>query len=162
MLDVLGDHGAVTVIIETRYGGVYEGGPWAAFDCEPEELPDGAFAGDPFCAGWWDRPSVLVGVGDSPNEALARLANLLACATVGLFQVGDLVTTAACTPDDWPRGGRGVVQAVAPVNGSTIELRPGFDCLVAFDDSSLVSMPERYLRATEPSKDVPKRRRRHR
>ena len=36
-------------IVQTRYGGIYEGGAWAAFLSHPEEIPHDAFGGDSVC-----------------------------------------------------------------------------------------------------------------
>jgi len=59
-------------IAMTRYGGIYEGGSWAAF---LGVLPvDGGWDGDDCtCAEWWAEPRDSVGVGNSPNEAYASL-----------------------------------------------------------------------------------------
>ena len=40
-------------IIRSRYGGVYEGGRWAASDCSHEEVPEGASGDDVECAEFW-------------------------------------------------------------------------------------------------------------
>ena len=40
-------------IIRSRYGGVYEGGRWAALDCSHEEVPDAAIGDDVECAEFW-------------------------------------------------------------------------------------------------------------
>lgn len=60
-------------ITETRYGGVYEGGKWAAFDLEPDMIPPDAFGGDPECWAWWDEHGAGVGTGDTPQEAYDAL-----------------------------------------------------------------------------------------
>lgn len=60
-------------IITTRYGGVYEGGGWAAFNCHPEEVPLAATGDDTDCADWWYRHSSEVGVGWTPDAALLNL-----------------------------------------------------------------------------------------
>jgi hypothetical protein len=31
-------------VIRSRYGGVYEGGRWAALDCSHDEVPEGAIS----------------------------------------------------------------------------------------------------------------------
>ena len=36
-------------IVQTRYGGIYEGGAWAALLSHPEEIPPDAFGGDSVC-----------------------------------------------------------------------------------------------------------------
>lgn len=144
---------SVIVITETRYGGVYEGGPWAAFSIgDLAHMPDDAFAGDPFACGWWDEPSVPVGVGDSPDEALDRLRQLMArdqqqCED-GLFASGDPVRVASCTPHEWYGAGTGIVRSVeykriAPYAGG---LRGQCIYTIDFDDVAGARVPERYLR----------------
>jgi hypothetical protein len=59
------------VIIETRYGGTYEGGSWAAFPSS--SIPEDARGDDLECLDWWMAPTVAVGVGDTPDEALDSL-----------------------------------------------------------------------------------------
>jgi hypothetical protein len=67
------------VTTRTRYGGTYEGGPWAAFAVDDEsQIPAEAFGGDLTAAEWWrGGTSIVVGVGDSADEALEHLAYLI-------------------------------------------------------------------------------------
>ena len=60
-------------IVQTRYGGIYEGGAWAAFLSHPEEIPPDAFGGDSVCVSWWSDFVYAVGVGATPDSALADL-----------------------------------------------------------------------------------------
>lgn len=60
-------------IVKTRYGGVYEGGTWAAFDREPDELPPGWDGDDMTCSAWWGANGERFGVGPTPEAALAEL-----------------------------------------------------------------------------------------
>ena len=77
-------------IIRSRYGGVYEGGQWAALDCSHGEVPDAAIGDDVECAEFWalarvgrheisdwrarGRCRVLnVGAGSTLDAALASL-----------------------------------------------------------------------------------------
>ena len=89
-----------TTIIRTRYGGVYEGGRWAALDCSHEEVPEDAISEDVPCFEFWslahgrefpisdwrgwvetpgstfgEQPSriLIVGVGETPDAALEAL-----------------------------------------------------------------------------------------
>ena len=59
------------VIIETRYGGTYEGGLWAAF--ASPNIPDEAQGDDVECGRWWENPTVAAGTGSTPDEALEAL-----------------------------------------------------------------------------------------
>lgn len=71
--------GAVTAapypltIIPTRYGGVYEGGAWAAFACDPDRVPLAAIGSDVECCAFWLDEAEQVGVGATPAEAVASL-----------------------------------------------------------------------------------------
>jgi hypothetical protein len=61
-----------TVITETRYSGVYEGGRWASFPSMDDErmLPEEAFGEDTECIDfWWSEKSLTIGRGETPNEA---------------------------------------------------------------------------------------------
>jgi len=143
----------VVVIVETRYGGVYEGGPWAAFSVATHDaLPADAFGGDPEACGWWGHPTVPVGVGDSPSEALARLEFVMDRdrdgTEVGYFGVGDPVRAAHCTPSDWCGDGVGVVRAVEfrPLRPYVGGPRGYCVYTVDFDDAPGVRVPEAYLR----------------
>lgn len=60
-------------IVRTRYSGVYEGGVWAAVACEPQDLPEQALGSDVECASWWGERRGEVGVGATPEDALASL-----------------------------------------------------------------------------------------
>jgi hypothetical protein len=60
-------------IIATRYGGIYEGGEWAAFPLHPDQVPDDSVADDATCAAWWDQFADAVGVGQTPDAALSDL-----------------------------------------------------------------------------------------
>jgi hypothetical protein len=65
-------------IITTRYGGTYEGGAWAAFPIHPERVPDDAVANDVVCVNWWGEYGHTVGVGATPDAALADLEGKIA------------------------------------------------------------------------------------
>lgn len=56
-------------IIKTRYGGVYEGGQWAAFNLDTEQVPPAVTGDDITCAHWWGQFGVGVGLGSTPSEA---------------------------------------------------------------------------------------------
>lgn len=61
------------LIFQTRYGGVYEGGSWAAIaNCDI--IPSDAIDDDLICCRWWmsDRAK-LVGVGGSPDQAYVNM-----------------------------------------------------------------------------------------
>ena len=63
------------VIIETRYGGTYEGGLWAAF--ASPQIPAEAQGDDLECGGWWTAPTVAAGAGQSPAQALEMLEEVV-------------------------------------------------------------------------------------
>ena len=62
-------------IIKTRYGGAYEGGSWAAFNAY--DVPMDATDDDITCCEWWVDHRHEVGVGKSPDLALADLESKL-------------------------------------------------------------------------------------
>lgn len=57
----------------TRHGGTYEGGQWAALPCHPDEFPPQANGDDIELRDWFTDPTIAVGVGETPDEALAAL-----------------------------------------------------------------------------------------
>ena len=143
----------VIVITETRYGGVCEGGSWAAFSVsDVDAIPEEAFSGDAFAPGWWGSPTVPVRVGDSPDQALERLPFLVARdqqeEQTGCFAPGERVQVAKCTPDEWYGKGVGVVRSVEfqPSRPYTGGLRGQCIYTVDFDDATGVRVPEPYLR----------------
>ncbi len=62
-------------IIKTRYGGAYEGGEWAAFNCGPQYLPWEINSDDITCTKWWGTRwnRDKFGVGNTPQEAYEQL-----------------------------------------------------------------------------------------
>jgi hypothetical protein len=142
----------MTVITETRYGGVYEGGPWAAFGVEsPASVPTEAFGGDPCAVDWWDNPTVPVGVGTTPDASFARLRALQDRDRDGLgrplFDRGERVSVVRCVPSDWYRAGEGTVVELEhrPSRPFVGGLRGQGVYAVRFEGSDIVRVPERYL-----------------
>jgi hypothetical protein len=68
-----GDIGFRATIFRARYGGIYEGGRWIAYPSHPWEVPDQVHGSDIESSEWFHEHSDEVGVGDTPNEALADL-----------------------------------------------------------------------------------------
>ena len=70
-------------MIAVRYGGTYERGRFAAFLCDPQEVPDDAIGDDVPCALWWERVrdgefvEPAVAVGDTIDAAVENLARLV-------------------------------------------------------------------------------------
>jgi hypothetical protein len=50
-------------MIRTRYGGIYEGGEWAAFPIRFDDIPPEVDGDDAACATWWADFAYAVGVG---------------------------------------------------------------------------------------------------
>jgi hypothetical protein len=70
--------GVIPVIIfQTRYGGTYEGGRWAAIYSHPHDFPEEAWGEDTVAVVWWVDHAHDVGVGESPNDALEDLRRKL-------------------------------------------------------------------------------------
>ena len=66
-------------IINDRYGGLYSGAHYLAFNLEPWDVPRGiSWGGDVDCAEFWGEESVqyIIGKGDTPEEALNDLIRL--------------------------------------------------------------------------------------
>ncbi len=144
--------GKVTVITQTRYGGIYEGGPWAAFATTDLAFdPGDAFSGDTFALAWWDTPTVPVGVGETPDQALARPQKLIERdrnqAEEGLFAPGDPVLVARCAPDEWKCAEAAIVVSVEwrPCRPFVGGLRGQGLYTVRCGEREL-TVPERYLR----------------
>jgi hypothetical protein len=80
-------------IMKARYQGTYEGAPWLALNCYPEDYPSEAHGDDITCGAFWDtvrrgvrcydkelfgKPTVIiVGMGLTPDEAVADLRRKL-------------------------------------------------------------------------------------
>ncbi len=60
------------VIHSSRYSGVYEGGSWFAM-CLNDDFPEDSIADDVSCAEFFETFTDLVGVGNSPQDALDDL-----------------------------------------------------------------------------------------
>lgn len=63
------------IIVQSRYGGTYEGGEWFALSNaeEPTETLLEALGEDAECAGWFADNAHRIGVGDNPNDAYINL-----------------------------------------------------------------------------------------
>ncbi len=60
-------------IVKDRYGGVYSGGKWLAYNKHPWEIEDSdEFADDVSCMMFWDEER-LIGVGESPKSSVLNL-----------------------------------------------------------------------------------------
>jgi hypothetical protein len=83
-------------IFATRYQGVYEGGAWAATNCDPTAIPADAEGSDVECAEWWGAVRAaggtfalgggrvsFIAVGDTPGQALVALTDLIRKAQEG-------------------------------------------------------------------------------
>lgn len=65
-------------IIADRYGGVYSGGKFLAFNCLPNEVPEMVNTSDSFCRSFWPRfyktiPLLPIGIGQTIEEAVGNL-----------------------------------------------------------------------------------------
>jgi hypothetical protein len=72
----IGRHWPITVI-SVRYGGSYEGGRWGALPLRPGEIPPEATGHDIECQEWWEGPPVAVGLGATPDRAVAALDEVI-------------------------------------------------------------------------------------
>ena len=66
----------LTIVLD-RYGGVYSGGKYLAYNKHPFEIKDGdEFADDVSCAMFWGEEH-QIGVGDTPEKAINHLMGKL-------------------------------------------------------------------------------------
>lgn len=72
----LAEHWPLTIVAD-RYSGIYSGGAWTAWPCEPWAVPEAAHGGDVACAAFFAAPTLPYGIGATPEEArddlIARL-----------------------------------------------------------------------------------------
>lgn len=64
-------------ILSDRYNGQYSGGKWIALNMYEEHIPKAIQGGDGECMDYWNSNPLVVGKGDTPNEALTDLYNNL-------------------------------------------------------------------------------------
>ena len=64
-------------IISDRYGGVYSGARFTAWNEYDSDVPYEASANDMMCGEFWDKTKKKVGKGNTPNEALEDLYSKL-------------------------------------------------------------------------------------
>lgn len=60
-------------IVKDRFGGVYSGGAYTAWNLEPWEIPGEIAEGDLFCGEFWDWNKLPCGKGSTPDEAACDL-----------------------------------------------------------------------------------------
>jgi len=60
-------------IMRARYGGVYEGGAWVAFHCDPAEVPTEVWGDDIECSHWFSINADRIGTGSNPSAAVLEL-----------------------------------------------------------------------------------------
>ena len=61
------------IIFPSTYGGTHEGGKWLAFPME--HVPRAAIDSETVVIAWFAKNDWRVGVGDTPNDALAHLVS---------------------------------------------------------------------------------------
>lgn len=64
-------------IIQDRYGGVYSGGQWTAWNLYPGVIPFQESSNDVICGTFWQVTNMIVGIGNTPDEALKDLIKKL-------------------------------------------------------------------------------------
>ena len=65
-------------IVMDRYGGVYSGGAYTAWNMSAWDVPDEIASGDLICGAFWDENEEPVGRGDTPEAAVRDLERRLA------------------------------------------------------------------------------------
>lgn len=80
MKDIIEDLYPLT-IVKDRYNGVYSGGKYTAWNCQPYFVPSGICGDDLDCPDTWDeildddKIKNMFGVGDTIESAIKNLAN---------------------------------------------------------------------------------------
>lgn len=65
-------------IVKDRYTGVYSGGVYTAWNKKHYELPDDIDGNDTDCCSFWaTNKNIIVGIGDTVNEAITDLKSKL-------------------------------------------------------------------------------------
>lgn len=64
-------------IVEDRYTGVYSNGKYTAWNMYPEDIPQDIEEDDVTCANFWYSYDGVVGLGNTPNEAVEDLCRKL-------------------------------------------------------------------------------------
>lgn len=64
-------------LVFDRYCGTYSGGKWVAWNSYPECIPEGPDEDDVSCAEFWMENTQVVGLGDTPDEAINDLRTKL-------------------------------------------------------------------------------------
>ena len=64
-------------IIYDRYGGCYSGGEYTAWNLAHYEIPENIDSDDVTCAWFWQDNTIPVGKGNTPEEAIKNLKQLL-------------------------------------------------------------------------------------
>ena len=64
-------------IISDRYGGTYSGGDFTAWNLDYYEIPTGPAEDDVSCMLFWDTTDIVVGRGNTPQEAVDDLRQRL-------------------------------------------------------------------------------------
>ena len=83
------EHVFPVTIIDDRFGGLYSGGAYLAFNLEPWDVPKVfSWGGDIDCADFWGEESsrYLIGKGDTPAEAYNDLIRLKMIENLHLFK----------------------------------------------------------------------------
>lgn len=62
----------LTIILD-RYGGVYSGGIYTAWNLDAQHIPWEVRGSDPNCMAFWENFDGIVGLGKTPREAQVDL-----------------------------------------------------------------------------------------
>jgi hypothetical protein len=126
----------------------------ATFDLDAD-IPGEALGGDEVAAEWWlCGPSVLVGVGDTPEAASEHLEYLRRQCGVGAehlarFEVGERVRVPLRAPDVFRAGEEATISArnLDELRGRFVgALRHRWLYLLSFADGTTAEVPEPFLR----------------
>lgn len=66
-------------IVFDRYGGIYSNGKYTSWNLYPHQVPKEINSNDITCMCFWDDNKIIVGIGNTPNEANNDLIFKLNC-----------------------------------------------------------------------------------
>lgn len=64
-------------VVKDRYGGAYSGGKYTAWNMDSHEIPIDIDSDDNMCEAFWVYNTIIVGKGNTMDEAVDNLAKLL-------------------------------------------------------------------------------------
>lgn len=93
-------------IFQSRYSGVYEGGTWfSVANSDTIDMENGPYGDDESCAEWFSINKSIVGVGETPDEALQNLKFKIELKRTikRIIEIGPMIGKSGYSGDFWPK-----------------------------------------------------------